>query len=169
MILTLSRWRHSVRQELELLQDWREAYYRRTGTKHTYFGEDRHGTDNLQVVQIVFFGMFVVVASVFNQRMRKQPTQRVAAGDLPWQRHLFALYGGSILILIRSIFRLVEYTQGNGGYLISHEVFLYVFDGVLMFLMMCLFAWYHPSEINALLKGTGGKAMTHAMRMRTIV
>jgi hypothetical protein len=37
----------------------------------------------------------------------------------------------------------VEYLQGNGGYLISHEIFLYIFDAVLMAVVMAIFAiWY---------------------------
>ena len=121
------------------------------------------------VVQIVFFGMFCVVAGVFHFRMWRAPTRRVTSKDLPWQRHLFALYAGSLLILIRSIFRLAEYAQGNGGYIISHEVFLYVFDGCLMLGAMCIFAWFHPSEINALLHGGGGKVMKHGVNVYTMV
>jgi hypothetical protein len=34
---------------------------------------------------------------------------------------------------------LVEYIQGNDGYLISHEAFLYGFDAALMFLNMVIF------------------------------
>ena len=34
---------------------------------------------------------------------------------------------------------MVEYIQGNDGYLISHEAFLYGFDAVLMFLSMISF------------------------------
>jgi hypothetical protein len=57
------------------------------------------------------------------------------------------------------MFRLIEYAQGNDGYLISHEVFLYIFDAVLIFATMVLFAVVHPSEIDALVKGGGGKSV----------
>ncbi|PVI01010.1 hypothetical protein DM02DRAFT_642118 [Periconia macrospinosa] len=66
-----------------------------------------------------------------------------------FERQLYALYGASALILIRSVFRLIEYAQGNVGYLISHEVFLYFFDSTLMLATMILIAWIHPSEITA--------------------
>jgi hypothetical protein len=46
---------------------------------------------------------------------------------------------------------------GNDGYLISHEVYLYIFDALLMFFVMVLFAIVHPSEINAELRGPGAK------------
>lgn len=48
-------------------------------------------------------------------------------------------------------------SPGNDGYLISHEVYLYVFDAMLMFLVMVIFAIVHPSEINAQLRGPGAK------------
>jgi hypothetical protein len=64
-------------------------------------------------------------------------------GPVAWKRHLYVLYVTSALILIRSIFRVVEYLQGNNGYLISHEVFIYVMDALLMAIVMVIFAvWY---------------------------
>jgi hypothetical protein len=59
------------------------------------------------------------------------------------------LYAVSILILVRSVFRVVEYLQGNAGYLLRHELYLYVFDAVLMALCMVIFLFYHPSRIHA--------------------
>jgi hypothetical protein len=73
---------------------------------------------------------------------------QAALSDLPWQRHLFNLYFTSALIMIRSIFRVVEYIGGNAGYLLSHEVFLYVFDATLMLFVMVSFNWAHPSQVT---------------------
>ena len=37
----------------------------------------------------------------------------------------------------------MEYLQGHDGYLASHEIFLYMLDALLMFLVMVIFAiWY---------------------------
>jgi hypothetical protein len=76
--------------------------------------------------------------------------------EVPYQRHLFALYVASLLIFIRSIVRVVEFSQGVSGYVMQHEVFLYVFDSILMLIVMLLFSWIHPSEIKVL--STGSKA-----------
>ncbi|KAK3329988.1 RTA1 domain protein [Apodospora peruviana] len=102
-------------------------------------------------VQIVFFGGFVVSSLVFHSRVRKTPTPR--SQTMPYQRHLVALYLSSILIFSRSIVRAVEFIQGFFGYIISHEAFLYGFDSVLMLLVMVVFNWVHPSEIQSLLGG----------------
>lgn len=61
-----------------------------------------------------------------------------------------ALYIASIFIMVRSIFRVVEYLQGFDGYLLRHEAYLYFFDALLMFLVMVLLNVLHPSEIEVL-------------------
>jgi hypothetical protein len=119
-------------------------------------------------LQILFFGFFVVVALIFHMRIHKEPTSTVLVDiDIrrAYRKHLYALYAGSTLILVRSLFRIIEYGQGNDGYLISHEVFLYVFDAVLMFCVMLLFAWVHPSELNALLKGGNTRAVRRGVQI----
>lgn len=101
-------------------------------------------------VQIFVFGFFVVVALMFQTRGRAH-LQHVSA-KVPWQKHIYTLYATSILILIRSVFRVVEYLQGNAGYLLRHEVFLYVFDSVLMLAVMIAMNIVHPGDIALLLK-----------------
>ncbi|KAF7554636.1 hypothetical protein G7Z17_g2789 [Cylindrodendrum hubeiense] len=94
-------------------------------------------------VQIVIFGLFIVTTVVFHYRLSRSLTTRALSGEITWERHLRVLYGASLLILVRSIFRVIEYLQGNGGYLISHEIFLYLFDAVLMAaVMVVFFVWY---------------------------
>lgn len=117
--------------------------------------------------QILFFGFFVTVAVVFDWRIRKAPTVRSSPSTgIPWRRHLNALYAASALILVRSIFRVVEYVQGNDGYLMKHEVYSYIFDSVLMLVVMVLFNVVHPSQVQALLRG--GKASKGGLKMYNI-
>lgn len=52
-----------------------------------------------------------------------------------------------------------EFSPGNDGYIISHEAYLYIFDALLMFMVMLIFAIVHPSEINAQLIGPSAKRM----------
>ncbi|KAL0933304.1 Protein RTA1-like protein 2 [Colletotrichum truncatum] len=94
-------------------------------------------------VQVLIFGFFVCTTVLFHRRILSTPTEITLQGALPWQRHLYVLYSTSGIILVRSIFRIVEYMEGNGGFLVSHEVFLYIFDTLLMIAVMgiCL-VWY---------------------------
>ncbi|KAL4954896.1 RTA1 like protein-domain-containing protein [Aspergillus filifer] len=109
-------------------------------------------------VQIIFFGFFVLCSLIFQRRINKNPTALGNASTTPWGKHLFALYASSILILIRSIFRVIEYLQGYDGYLLRNEAFIYVFDALLMFFVLVVFVTVHPSEVNVLLGR--GRVMT---------
>ncbi|KAL3455230.1 RTA1 like protein [Aspergillus heterothallicus] len=106
-------------------------------------------------VQLAFFSVFMLSCGIFHRRIRQHPTHEVSVLSARlreekrrgWETILVGLYAASLLILVRSIFRLVEYVQGNDGYLISHEVFMYVFDSALMFAAMVVMNRCHPSMI----------------------
>ncbi|CAP93844.1 hypothetical protein E8E15_009000 [Penicillium rubens] len=102
-------------------------------------------------VQLVFFSVFIVASSIFHYRIRNNPTEKSVGQSRTssWEGVMVGLYVASILILVRSIFRLIEYAQGNDGYLISHEVFMYVFDSMLMFFTMVAMSIFHPSKVLA--------------------
>ncbi|ORY06504.1 RTA1 like protein-domain-containing protein [Clohesyomyces aquaticus] len=102
--------------------------------------------------QIFFFGFFVVVAVSFQIRAR-QHLATLNSTLLPWKKFLNVLYVTSALILIRSVFRMIEYLQGNTGFLLRHEVFLYLFDALLMLAVMVVVNVVHPGAIAGLLKG----------------
>lgn len=99
-------------------------------------------------IQIVVFGFFVITSIVFNMRIRQRPTQVSVSERIPWQRHLTILYIVSGIILVRSIFRVVEYLGGNDGYLIRHEIFLYAFDSILMAGVMAIFVVFYIDDLG---------------------
>ncbi|KAH7368396.1 RTA1 protein [Plectosphaerella cucumerina] len=107
-------------------------------------------------VQLIFFGFFIVIAIKFDISISKVPTAQAQTHTL-WKRHMWALYIGSLLVMVRSVFRAVEYLQGFDGYLLSHEAYLYIFDAALMLLVMALFNYVHPSEVATLLVSTEGE------------
>lgn len=108
-------------------------------------------------VQIIFFGFFLISALVFQRRLVCHPNGALA-DHLPWRKHIYALHTSSVLVLVRSVVRVAEYVQGTDGFLMSNEVFIYVFDGLLMFALMVIFLMIHPSEVNCLLGR--GRVMT---------
>ncbi|KAL4940671.1 RTA1 like protein-domain-containing protein [Aspergillus oleicola] len=88
------------------------------------------------VIQLIFFSLFVITSIKF--------PPRTAEWSIAQSPSLPTTLGAA---------------HGNDGYLVSHEVYLYIFDAVLMVLVMIVFAWVHPSEVNAWLKpGGGGRA-----------
>ncbi|KAE8391655.1 RTA1 like protein-domain-containing protein [Aspergillus alliaceus] len=60
--------------------------------------------------------------------------------DIPWRKHLNVLYVTSFFIIVR-----------NNGYLLHYEIYLYIFDALLMFMTMAIFNIVHPQEIGRLL------------------
>lgn len=117
-------------------------------------------------VQIVFFGIFIVVAGSFHlclirHNKQKQITPRTTV--VHWRKHLYVLYAASGLIMVRSIFRVVEYLMGNDGYLLRHEYYLYVFDATLMVAVMVLFNVVHPSELTRVYNDGNGVVLLGEM------
>ncbi|KAF9629889.1 RTA-like protein [Lasiodiplodia theobromae] len=98
-------------------------------------------------IQIAFFGFFIVVSALFHYRISLYPTARSRNVQVPWQRYLWILYVASGLIMVRSIYRLLEYIQGKDGVLQSEEAYIYVLDAALMFIVAALFNVFHPSQI----------------------
>ncbi|TEA21375.1 Protein RTA1 [Colletotrichum sidae] len=98
-------------------------------------------------IQIVFFGFFMVVTLVFHMRLSRNPTPKTYSVDTPWKSLLWVLYGTSLLIMVRSIFRVAEYVQGKEGELQAKEMYIYIFDALLMGLTALLFNWFHPSRV----------------------
>lgn len=84
------------------------------------------------VIQILSFGLFMVTSVVFHKRVVNDFTLKSSVVGLPWERLMRLMYVVGVLILARSVFRLVEYVQGMEGYSMTHEWTLYVFDGVPM-------------------------------------
>jgi len=68
------------------------------------------------------------------------------------------LYFASLFIMVRSIFRVAEYVQGDNGYLLQHEYWLYIFDAALMAMVMIAYNVVHPNEVKRLYYDGGVEA-----------
>jgi RTA1 like protein len=95
-------------------------------------------------LQIIFFGIFITTSIIFHMRARS--SSQTTSPSL-WQKYIYTLYISSSLILVRSVFRMIEFGAGRGSILQTSEVFLYIFDAVLMFGAMVCFNVVHPGEI----------------------
>jgi len=74
---------------------------------------------------------------------------------------MLGLYASSILILVRNLYRTIEYGMGWNNYLLVHEWPLYVFDGLLMVLVLTIcIIWYNP-EISKGNKKSAAAARRH--------
>ncbi|KAK8075898.1 hypothetical protein PG994_003170 [Apiospora phragmitis] len=107
-------------------------------------------------IQILFFGGFCAVTAVFHLRIRRAPTSKPYAITMPWTLLVYVLYSGSLLIMVRSLYRVAEYAQGQGGGLQGHEYWLYILDAVPMLVVSVPFNWMHPSCVVSRRREAGG-------------
>lgn len=98
-------------------------------------------------VQIVIFGIFAVTAAIFHRRLSLQPTRASLDTPCSWKSTMMMLYVVSALIMIRSVFRVVEYILGHDGYPLRNEWTLYIFDALLMFGVVASFALRFPGGV----------------------
>lgn len=94
------------------------------------------------ILQILVFVIFVHVAIVWHVRM--SGAQRYQPQMFPWRKYLIILYVNSAMIATRNIVRCAEFGAGANGYLLRHEWTTYVFDALLMVVVLVnsLF-WYN--------------------------
>jgi hypothetical protein len=99
------------------------------------------------VMQLISFALFGLTAILFHSRLTKAPTSRSYHVDGSWIRTMHMLYGVSSLIIMRSIFRIVEYIMGTTGYPLTHEWMLYTFDTVPMLGVTAFFYFRYPDNL----------------------
>ncbi|PHH55122.1 Protein RTA1 [Ceratocystis fimbriata CBS 114723] len=117
------------------------------------------------VVQILFFTLFMVVTCLFHMRIKKKPTSAIKRLDNTWYRLLLVLYAASFLILVRSLFRMIEYIQGSESVLQTEEIFIYVLDATLMLIASVLLNIFHPSKCFSD-KNSGGSGRESATQLK---
>lgn len=112
----------------------------KTGQKAMLFG---------LFVQLAFFGFFLIVALIFFKRMRSSPARYTipSYGKHTWVQLLKLLFVAAVIIILRCVFRIVEFSQGHTGYLASHEVYMYIFDALPMFLVQAMFHLVHAGDV----------------------
>ncbi|KAF2678367.1 RTA1-domain-containing protein [Lentithecium fluviatile CBS 122367] len=105
------------------------------------------------VLQIFIFGFFLVVAVVWHSRMKREKM------DLDWERYIWMLYIVSAIISVRNLFRVIEYAMGKDGYLLANEWPMYVFDALLMVVVLALCSSWYVGDIgdgSACMREEGG-------------
>ncbi|KAH8896107.1 RTA1 like protein [Thozetella sp. PMI_491] len=103
------------------------------------------------VVQIIFFGLFVVVTTLFHRRLTIAPTPMSIrldeySGRFGWRSITRVVYIASAMIFVRSVFRLIEFTGDHDSVFITSEAFLYVCDSTLMIIVLAILIVIHPSN-----------------------
>ncbi|KAF7956230.1 hypothetical protein EAE96_005150 [Botrytis aclada] len=101
------------------------------------------------LAQLVFFSIFLVIAITFERRMRSHPRafDIPASGKKHWHKLLMLLFAAAVLIIVRCVYRVIEFSQGSTGILMSHEYYMYIMDAAPMFVVQCMFHIIHAGDV----------------------
>ncbi|KAK8001981.1 RTM1-like protein [Apiospora marii] len=94
-------------------------------------------------LQVVAFSTYLCILVRFHYLSRSLEVPSSPAG---WFNVLKAVYISSVLILIRCVFRMVEFAEGNDGYTLRHEWMFWVFEALLMIFALLVFCVWFPSK-----------------------
>lgn len=97
--------------------------------------------------QLAAFVVFVGMAAVVHVRLNRSPTTTSSRVYVRWRRYFWSLYLVSLLVFVRSLFRLIEFCQGSNGTIYKSEAYLYVFDGGLMWCVVVTMLVVHPGML----------------------
>ncbi|KAJ7148650.1 RTA1 like protein-domain-containing protein [Mycena crocata] len=92
-------------------------------------------------LQQFFILLFIVLVVRFHFKMTH------LRGSTEWKRPLYIMYASLILITVRIIFRLIEFSSGVFSSLTMHEWPFYVLEATPMFLAFFLWNLSHPGQV----------------------
>lgn len=110
-------------------------------------------------IQLLYFGFFIFVAFIFHLRTHRVGLSPEVHQAVGWKKNASILYLGSFLILIRSIYRTIEYAGGKDGYLMEHEAYFYIFDAALMTIVVAAYTFFLPKEISGIKRQQRGEEL----------
>ncbi|RGP63484.1 hypothetical protein FLONG3_9871 [Fusarium longipes] len=93
--------------------------------------------------QVFAFSLFLCVFRRFHVLAGRTAVDNAPKG---WQKVVLSVYISSILIMIRCIFRVVEFAGGRNSYAFNHEWLFWVFESLPMIGAIGIFCIYHPSR-----------------------
>ncbi|OJJ51641.1 hypothetical protein ASPZODRAFT_442865 [Penicilliopsis zonata CBS 506.65] len=112
------------------------------------------------VFQMASITVFVALAADFVRRTLRH--RLIQSADGSFVPLLVAMGFSVVCIYIRSIYRTIELSQGWTGYLITHQVYFVVLDGVMMVLAVVVFNFVHPGWFMPNAKRVYQVEMEHA-------
>ncbi|KZM23608.1 response to stress [Ascochyta rabiei] len=96
-----------------------------------------------------FLGFFLCISLVFWQRMSKSSKQYAILqyGKHTWDQLLKMVVLAAVIIILRCIFHVIEFAQGHSGYLVSHEIFIYIFDAAPMLVVQSMMHFVYAAKV----------------------
>ncbi|KAF4817594.1 Protein RTM1 [Colletotrichum siamense] len=99
-----------------------------------------------QLAALCLFLIMILVSDRLAKNSRSQDWKASSIADSA-PRYFQVTYWVAGAMLLRSLVRGIEYLQGDGGFIISHEAFVYVLDGVPMVFVAAVYVFVHPGML----------------------
>ncbi|KAI9374202.1 RTA1 like protein-domain-containing protein [Aspergillus egyptiacus] len=94
-------------------------------------------------LQLATFTVFLIVVIKFHLDAVRSDTAALESG---MREVLRGVYVAGFFIMVRSLFRLIEFAWGTESYIMTTEWPVYVLEAVPMFIAFMVLGWYHPSR-----------------------
>jgi hypothetical protein len=97
------------------------------------------------IFSLVVFAFFIWIVATLHRRLQQSPTNLLIMNPgLYWQRYMLALYVACFALMVRNLVRTIQFGASETSPINTKEVYIYVFDGFLMFFSMLVLIVYHP-------------------------
>ncbi|BFZ64824.1 hypothetical protein YB2330_005977 [Saitoella coloradoensis] len=121
-------------------------------------------------VNLASFAIFCLQITYFDIHTRRHPSSPRKS----WRPFLYVLYTSCFFVLVRQIYRVIEFSQGWTGYLPTHEAYFYGFDTLMILLAGVVYVgWGFPGRWVPTGKGVvGGEGLggeTEGVESETVV
>lgn len=90
------------------------------------------------ILQLVTLAIYLVLVGLLHRQGKRE-----ARTSIHWQPYVWGLAVAVVTIWVRNLVRAIEFAQGFYGFVSQHEAMLYIFDALLMLIVMCILAGYH--------------------------
>ncbi|CAI6084520.1 unnamed protein product [Clonostachys chloroleuca] len=100
------------------------------------------------ITQLVALGLFSLILFIshrlaISESMGLKTTPITIFGS----KYFHATYCVAGAMVVRSLVRGIEYLQGDKGFIIAHEIFIYLFDAAPMILVPVVYVFIHPGKL----------------------
>jgi len=95
------------------------------------------------VAQLISYSFYIFLVVFLHRRILKRaPAIREESSFTV----IWLIYFSSVFIVIRGVYRTIEFAQGHNGFLIHHEVYFYVLDALPLLLAICIYVPMWPGK-----------------------
>jgi hypothetical protein len=98
-------------------------------------------------IQLGALSFFILSVGIVHHRLNAQPTHMASRPSVNWRWHFWTLHVVSGLLVVRNLFRFIEFAAGHDTVLVTVEAFIYAFDAAIMALVVLVLVVVHPGYL----------------------